>query len=87
MLGYFKEAFDKGNLLVLYSLITFYFLSTSHYDSRFSELLEMSNESTIHIKNIEVLTTETIKLLNDLSPPIMNEIFQNHYYSLRKPGL
>ena len=38
-------------------------------DSSFSELLEMSNESTIHIKNIKVLITEIYKFLNDLSPP------------------
>ena len=36
----------------------------------------MSNESTIHIKNSKVLMTEIYKFLNDLSPPVMNEIFQ-----------
>ena len=46
------------------------------YDSIFSELLEMSNETTIHIENMQVLMTEIYKLLNDLSPPIMNDIFQ-----------
>ena len=58
------------------------------YDSSFSELLEMSNESTIHLKNIKVLMTEVYKFLNDLSPPIMNGIFQKHenYYSLRNPS-
>ena len=55
------------------------------YDSSSSELLEMSNESTIHIKNIKVLVTEMYKILNDLSPPMMNDIFQKqeNYYSLR----
>ena len=38
------------------------------YDSSFSELLEMSNESAIHIKNINVLTAEIYKFLYDLSP-------------------
>ena len=38
-------------------------------DSSFSELLEMSNESTNHIKTIKVLMTEIYKFLNDLSPP------------------
>ena len=36
----------------------------------------MSNESTIHIKNIKVLMTEIDTFLNDLSPQIMNKIFQ-----------
>ena len=55
------------------------------YDSRFSELLEMPNESTIQIKNIKVHMTEMYKFLNDLSPPIMNDSFQKqeNYYSLR----
>ena len=51
------------------------------------ELLEMSNESKIHIKNINVIMTEIYKFLNDLSLPIMNGIFQKQekYYSLRNP--
>ena len=44
-------------------------------NSSFSELLEMSNESTIHIKSIKVFMTEIYKFLNDLSLPIMNDIF------------
>ena len=36
------------------------------YDSSFSELVEMSNKSTIHIKNKKVLMTEIYKYLNDL---------------------
>ena len=57
------------------------------YDVSFSDFLEMSNESTIHIKNIKVLMTEMYKFLNDISPPIMNDIFQKqeNYYSLRNP--
>ena len=47
----------------------------------------MSNESTVHIRNIKVLMTETYKFLNDLSPPIMSDIFEKHedHYSLRNP--
>ena len=33
----------------------------------------MSNESTIHIKNIKVLMTKIYKFLNDLSSSIMND--------------
>ena len=36
----------------------------------------MSNESTIHLKNIKVLMTEIYKILYDLSSPIMNGVFQ-----------
>ena len=47
----------------------------------------MSNESTIHKTNTKVLMTEIYKFLNDLSPPIMNDLFQKqeNYYSLRNP--
>ena len=48
----------------------------NNYDSSSSGLLEISNESTIHIKSIKVLMTEINKFLNDLSTPIMNDIFQ-----------
>ena len=55
------------------------------FDSSFSELLEMANESTIHMRNLKFLLTEIYKFLNGLSPPIMNEVFQaNDYpYDLR----
>ena len=62
-------------------------LTYNDYESSFSELLEISNESPIHMRNIKVLMTEIYKFLNDLSPPIMNDIFQKQesYYSLRNP--
>ena len=49
----------------------------------------MSNKSSTHIKNIKVLyLTEIYKSLNDLSPPLMNDIFQKqeHYYSQETQG-
>ena len=45
------------------------------YNSSFNELLEKTNENTIHIKNIRILMTEIYKFLNGLSPPIMSKIF------------
>ena len=36
----------------------------------------MSNESKTHIKNIKLVMTEIYNFLNDISPLIMNEIFQ-----------
>ena len=50
-------------------------ITYNDYDSSFRELLEMSNESTVHIRNIKVLMTGIYKFLNDLSPPIMSDIF------------
>ena len=47
----------------------------SHHDSSFFELLQMSNESTINTKNIKVLMTEIYRFLNDLSLPVINDIF------------
>ena len=59
------------------------------FDSSFSELLEMANESTIHMRNLKFLLTEIYKFLNGLSPPIMNEVFQANdcLYDLRNPRI
>ena len=58
-----------------------------NHDSIFSELLEMSNESTIPIENKEVLMTGIYKSLNNILPSIISDIFQKqeNYYSLRNP--
>ena len=55
------------------------------YNSSFSELLEIANGNTIHIKNIHILMAEIYKFLNGLSPPLMSDIFKKKYcqYSLR----
>ena len=47
----------------------------------------MTNETTIHIRNLKFLVTEIYKFLNGLSLPIMNEVFQINEcpYNLRKP--
>ena len=41
------------------------------FNSSFSELLEMANKSTIHIRNLKLLVIEVYKFLNGLS----NEVF------------
>ena len=41
----------------------------------FQELLEKDNSVTIHHRNIQVLATEIYKVLNGLSPSILNDIF------------
>ena len=57
------------------------------FNSSFSELLEMVNESTRHIRNLKFLFTEVYKFLNGLSPPIMNEVFQKNDCRLRNPRI
>ena len=49
----------------------------------------MTNESTIHIRNLKFLLNEVYKFLNGLSPPIMNEVFQTKDcpYDLRNPRI
>ena len=51
-------------------------ITYSDHSSSFSELLEMANESTIHIRSLKFLFTEAYKFLNVLSPLKMNEVFQ-----------
>ena len=64
-------------------------IAYSDFNSSFSELLEMANESTINIRNLKFLLTEVYKFLNGLSPPIMNEVFQtnDNPYDLRNPRI
>ena len=59
------------------------------YDLSFSEILVMFNKSAIQLKNIKALMSKIYKFLNDLSPTIMNNIFQKqeNYYSLKNPRL
>ena len=52
-------------------------IAYNDFNSSFSELLEMANESTIHIRNLKSLLTEVYKSLNGLSPPVMNEYVIN----------
>ena len=61
-------------------------ITYNNFNSSFSKLLEMANESTIHIRNLKFLVAEVYKFLNGLSPPIMNEVFQTNDcpYDLRK---
>ena len=51
----------------------------------FNELLIITNEVTIHHKNIQTLLTEVYKNLNGLSPPIMLDLFKTRHniYNLR----
>ena len=53
-------------------------LRTVHDDhnSSYSELLKTKNERTIHQQNINVLMKEIYKFENDLSPPLIDYMFQ-----------
>ena len=64
-------------------------IAYNDFNSSFSEVLEMTNESTIHIRNLKFLLTEVYKFLNGLSPPITNEVFQTNdcLYDLRNPRI
>ena len=43
--------------------------------SSFKSLLSKYKEITIHQRNMQVLMTETYKIINALSPPIMEKFF------------
>ena len=51
----------------------------------FLDILETNNEMTIHQRNIQILMTEIFKTVNDLGPPIMNELLEarNNMYNVR----
>ena len=55
--------------------------------SSFNELLEKDGSVSIHMRNIQILATEMYKLINNLSPPIMNRVFKlnsDSRYNLRQ---
>ena len=54
------------------------------HNSSYSELLKTKNERTIHQQNINVLMKEIYKFGNDLSPRLIDDMFQVHKnYDLR----
>ena len=46
------------------------------HNGSYSELLKTKDERTIHQQNINVLMKEIYKFENDLSPPLINDMFQ-----------
>ena len=44
--------------------------------STFAQLLEKNSSLPIHIRNLQVLATEIFKARNNLSPPIVQNIFR-----------
>ena len=45
------------------------------HEKSFNSILTENNLKTIHQKNLEFIAIEIYKFQNDLSPPIMNDIF------------
>ena len=64
-------------------------LAYNDYLSDFKSLLEKDNAVTIHQRNIQALTLEVYKTLNNLNPDFMKEIFylKQHNYTTRKQNL
>ena len=50
-------------------------IAYNDYVSDFKSLLEKDNSMTVHLHNIQALTLEIYKTLNNLNPTLMNEIF------------
>ena len=56
------------------------------YVSTFAQFLEKDSSVSIHIRNLQVLATEIFRARNNLSPPIVQNIFRTTEpaYSLRR---
>ena len=50
------------------------------YTSDFKELLKKDESVTVHHKNIQLLAIEIFKHKNNISPPIMKNLFENINY-------
>ena len=50
-------------------------------DSTFKQLLKKDGSVTIHHRNVQLLAIELFKHKNGLSPPIMNDLFEDKDYS------
>ena len=64
------------------------YLRTVYNDtsSTFQELLQRNRSVSIHHKNIQTLTTEVFKVVNNICPPIMKTFFdfRENRYNIRK---
>ena len=64
-------------------------IAYNDYESDFKTLLQNDNTVTNHERNIQTLTLEIYKTLNNLNPTFMNEIFylKEQHYNTRKQNL
>ena len=60
----------------------------SNHRSSFEDQLDKDKSVSDHVKNIKTLTLEMFKVANNLSAPIVSEIFEkrNNVYDLRNPS-
>ena len=61
--------------------------SLNDKQSSFNELLENYGSVLIHMRNIQILATKMYKLINNLSPPVMNKVLKlksDSFYNMRQ---
>ena len=47
-------------------------------DLTYQELLEMDNSVSVHHRNLQILATEMFKVYKEISPEILNEVFERN---------
>ena len=64
-------------------------IAYNDYFSDFNSLLRKDNNITIHQRNVQALSVEIYKTLNDLNPTIMHDVFsvKGHNFSTLKQNL
>ena len=64
-------------------------IAYNDYSSDFNSLLDKDNSVTIHHRNIQALTLEIYKSVNNMNPPFMKEVFcaKEQNYQLRNQSL
>ena len=50
----------------------------NNYNSSYSELLDIAKLPSLHIRRVKNMAIETFKIINKLSPPVLNDLLQKH---------
>ena len=50
-------------------------------DLTYQELLEMDNSVSVHHRNLQILATEMFKVYKEISPEILNEVFERNSFA------
>ena len=58
-------------------------LAYNDYKSSFEFLLQLDNSVTIHVRNLQLLSTEMYKIINGLAPEIMINLFPKNEHKKR----
>ena len=77
-----RTPFPKNHFWVVSRVVVLYRFNCS----TIQELLKHNRSVSIHHKNIQTLTTEEFKVVNNICPPIMNTFFDfmENRYNIRK---